>query len=490
MSQYRSILKATSVFGGTQILQMLIQLIRAKFVAILIGTTGMGLNSMYMSSLTMLITIFGLGIHTSVVRDLSKANDAGDVLKFATISGVFKRLLIILSSFGVLFVVLVSNKLSELSFGSPEHTFHYCFLSLVVAFTLLQQGNNAILVSKRRISDVAKCSLFGAIATLVTSVPFFYFFHIDGVVPGLIVSTIANYLISLYYCKNVKLPKILIRWEDIKAYGITILSLGLTMVVASLLGNLTVYSINIVITRLGGLNDLGLYNAGISLTQNVVSLVFAAMGADYYPRLVASFKDKKLLSETINQQSEILVHISVPILCLFSILSPVVVRILLSEEFLAINGFIRILCFGMYIKVVSYALGLVSFAKGDKIVYLFLEGGYGNLVNLFLSLGGYYFWGLKGIAYGFVIGVCTYYIIISFVDKKRYGYVISSLTIRTIFLNFIIVFLILIANYVLDSIFYYIISLIMAVVASYYNLKELNRKTSFWAYFKSKLQKK
>jgi len=71
--QYRSILKATSIFGSTQILQILVGLVRSKFVALLIGATGMGLSSMYMSSLTMIITIFGLGISSSVVRDLSKA---------------------------------------------------------------------------------------------------------------------------------------------------------------------------------------------------------------------------------------------------------------------------------------------------------------------------------------------------------------------------------------------------------------------------------
>lgn len=79
MSQYRSILKATSIFGGTQVLSMLVTIIRSKFVAILIGSAGMGLSSMYMSSLTMIITIFGLGIGTSVVRELSACRENKDM---------------------------------------------------------------------------------------------------------------------------------------------------------------------------------------------------------------------------------------------------------------------------------------------------------------------------------------------------------------------------------------------------------------------------
>ena len=262
-SQYRSILKATSIFGGTQIFQMLIQLVRAKFVALLVGAAGMGLSSIYMSSLTVVITFFGMGICTSVVRDLSKANDEGDEDKFALIIKVFEKMLLALSCLGTLFVICTSFLFSNWTFGSNEHSGDYCFLSLIVLFSLLSQGNNARLVGKRKIKELAICSLYGSIATLLTSVPFFYFLRLDGVVPGLVVSTIAGYIISLYYAKKVKIPQISVNWRDVRQYGLSILSLGFTMVIASLLGNITVYLINLFITRLGGIEDLGFFNAGM-----------------------------------------------------------------------------------------------------------------------------------------------------------------------------------------------------------------------------------
>ena len=174
-SQYRSILKATSIFGGTQILQMLIQLVRAKFVALFVGAEGMGLSTIYMSSLTIVITFFGMGICTSVIRDLSKANDEGDDDKYALIIRIFEMLLLTLSLLGVLFVICTSSLFSEWTFGTNDHTIDYCFLSLLVFFSLLSQGNNARLVGKRRVKEIALCSLYTSIATLLTSVPFFTF---------------------------------------------------------------------------------------------------------------------------------------------------------------------------------------------------------------------------------------------------------------------------------------------------------------------------
>lgn len=484
-SQYRSILKATSIFGGTQVLQLLIQLIRSKFVAVLVGAAGMGLSSMYMSSLTMIITIFGMGINTSVVRDLSKANDAGDDERFALIIGVFKKMIIVLSILGMVFVIICSPILSNLSFANDEHIWNYCFLSIIVLFSILTQGENALLIGKRRLKDVAKCSLYGSIVTLITSVPFFYFLRLDGIVPGLIVSTIANFLITLNFSRRVTLPRVVVTKADVKSYGISILKLGASMVVASILGNVAVYAINTMVTRIGGIEDLGFFNAGMSLTQNIVLLVFSAMAADYYPRLVASLKENQLMNETINQQTEVLLHLSVPILCLFSILSPVIIRVLLSDQFLVITSFIRILCFGMFFKIISYALGYVSFAYGDMKVYLFLEGVYSNTMNVLLSVGMYYLFGLKGIAYAFVLCFVLYYFIIFYVDRRRYKYQISSQTLKTIVISMIAMTSLLIIDNVFNGFLYYALACVIVIVMSIYNIIELNKKTELFKTIKS-----
>lgn len=257
------------------------------------------------------------------------------------------------------------------------------------------------------------------------------------------------------------------------------------MVVASILGNVAVYAINTMVTRIGGIEDLGFFNAGMSLTQNIVLLVFSAMAADYYPRLVASLKENQLMNETINQQTEVLLHLSVPILCLFSILSPVIIRVLLSDQFLVITSFIRILCFGMFFKIISYALGYVSFAYGDMKVYLFLEGVYSNTMNVLLSVGMYYLFGLKGIAYAFVLCFVLYYFIIFYVDRRRYKYQISSQTLKTIVISMIAMTSLLIIDNVFNGFLYYALACVIVIVMSIYNIIELNKKTELFKTIKS-----
>lgn len=293
MSQYRSILKATSIFGGTQVLSMLVTIIRSKFVAILIGSAGMGLSSMYMSSLTMIITIFGLGIGTSVVRELSACRENKDMEKFSLVVSVYKRILLISAMAGTLFVVLLSPFFSEWAFKTKEHTWDYCFLSLIVLFTLLSSGNNALLVSMRRIKDTASCGIIGSIVSLLTSIPLFYFWGIDGIVPGLIISTFANYVITFLYARKLKIRTKDVSLHVIYKYGRPMVTLGVAMIVASLVGQLVTYLINISISRLGGLSDIGFFNAAMGITLQVIGMVYAAMAADYYPRLAGVMNDRE-----------------------------------------------------------------------------------------------------------------------------------------------------------------------------------------------------
>ena len=154
-NQYRSILKATTIFGGTQLFQILFNLLRSKSIALLVGVMGMGMTTMYNTSLNIIITLFGMGINVSVVNQLTKAYDDGDNERISLIVSIFQRLTLLLAGSSVLFVCACSPLLSKLSFDEYNHTGNYCLLSLIVVTTLLQQCNTAILVSMRKIKDIA-----------------------------------------------------------------------------------------------------------------------------------------------------------------------------------------------------------------------------------------------------------------------------------------------------------------------------------------------
>lgn len=486
--QYNSILKATSIFGGTQIIQLLINFARSKFIALLIGPVGIGLTTMYNSTLSFIITLFGLGINVSVVRDLTKAYDEGDLNKVALYIGIFKKTLLVLSFLGVLSVIIMSNSLSVWSFGDNQHGFHYSLLSINILFTLLQQGNTALLISLRRIKDVAKCSVYTSIVTLLTSVPLFYFWGVEGIVPGLIISTFASYIISWIFVRKIELPEVSVQTCDIYNYGKELIHLGVAMVGAQLMGNLSIYLINIGVSNLGGIDDLGLYSAANTITIQSVSLVFSAMASDYYPRLTMSLKDLKLMNETVNQQSEIVLFLATPVLCAIIFFAPLIIKILFSDSFLIIVPILRFLCVSMLCKAACYSLGYISFAKGDKYIFFFLEGIYGNIIVVFLALIFYWRWGLIGLSVSYIVNYIQYFFLINVIDTKRYSFKLERSVAILSFTSFLVVLVMALLPYALDGISFYIIEgCILFSVVLYYTWL-LDKKTNIIQTIKSRLK--
>ena len=68
---YKHILKYTSVFGGVQGLVILIGLVRNKFMALILGAGGMGLNALLTSAQNFASQCTNLGISFGAVPRLS-----------------------------------------------------------------------------------------------------------------------------------------------------------------------------------------------------------------------------------------------------------------------------------------------------------------------------------------------------------------------------------------------------------------------------------
>ena len=72
-NSYGNIFKATALFGGVRVFQILINILRAKMIALLIGPMGMGISNLLKSTLDTVNHITGCGLQTSAVRDVAKS---------------------------------------------------------------------------------------------------------------------------------------------------------------------------------------------------------------------------------------------------------------------------------------------------------------------------------------------------------------------------------------------------------------------------------
>lgn len=475
-SSYRNILQATSLFGGVQIFQILINLVRAKFVSILIGAAGMGINSLFNSSMSVVITLFGLGLNTSAVREISQSYASGDNEKLSKIVKIFRICLYFCSIVGVLFLCFSSKFLSKYTFGNTDYVNSYLLLSIMLVASLLSQGYTSVLQGTRRFKDIGKSTVIGSFISLLVSVPIFYFFRIKGIVPVLILSAISAFIVNRYFANKVPLSKSAISRKEVFSTGKEMTKLGIVLVASNLIGYFCIYITNTFISKRGGISDVGFYHAAMSMTNQAISLIFAAMSAEYYPRLITVCGDKNGMNNAVNQQGEILLLIAFPILMTLMIFAPIVIYLLLSPEFYIITGFIRLIVLGMIVKIASYSIGYISLAKGNKKIFLVQEGLIGNLMILMFNISGYLIGGLAGLAVSFIISYILYFILICFIAYKYYQFKLSTAYLKIftpIFLSLIVSLLI---TRIENMVIMYVVGSILIVGSCIYSLRELDHR--------------
>lgn len=475
-SSYRNILKATSLFGGVQIFQILITLVRAKLVAIFIGAAGMGINGLFNSSMTIVITLFGLGLNTSAVRDISQSNASGDIEKLSRTVKIFRICLYFCSIIGVIFLFLSSPFLSKYTFGNYEYVNSFFLLSIMLVASLLSQGYTSVLQGTRRLKDIGKSTIIGSIISLLISIPLFYFFRIKGIVPVLILSAVSAFIVNRYYANKVPLSKLDISRKDVVGSGKEMAKLGIVLVTSNLIGYLCIYLTNTFISKRGGISDLGFYQAAMSMTNQAVGLIFAAMGSEYYPRLIAVCDDKISMNNTVNQQGEILLLIAFPILMTLMIFAKIIIYLLLSPEFYIITDIIRVIVLGMILKIASYSIGYISLAKGNKKIFLIQEGLISNLMILLLNISGYLFGGLAGLAISFIISYILYFTLICFIAYKYYQFRLSNSYLKIFVPILVSLFFTLLITRIENIVIMYIVGNLLIAGSCIYSFRELDHR--------------
>lgn len=427
INSYSHILKYTGLFGGVQGLGILVGLVRNKLVAVLLGPGGMGLVSIYNSVAKLFSDSTNFGISMSAVRSLSELFDKGDEQALRRKVAVVRLWSLFSALFGTLVCILLSPLISRFTF-SGNATLHFVVLSPVVGFTAITLGELAILKSVRRLGSLARISIFNAFAGLIISVPIYYFFGISGIVPSLVLMSLAQMLITLN--KSLRLYPLKIEFSRAAlAEGGGMVKLGLAFVLAGILGSGMEYLVRNYLNNVADIDTVGLYNAGFMLTMTYVGMVFSAMETDYFPRLSGVNHLGVTFRETVNRQIEIMVLLASPLLALFLVGVPVVLPLLFTGKFLPAIGMIRIVTLAMYFRAIKLPVQYIPLAKGDSRSYLLLEA-IADVAILVCVVVFFNLYGLTGAGLGITIASGIDVLVTFTYSRWRYSYRPSTRVVR------------------------------------------------------------
>jgi O-antigen/teichoic acid export membrane protein len=423
-SSYKQIFKATSIFGGVQVFNILISVIRSKFIAVLLGPAGMGIAGLLSATITLMSSLTSFGLGVSSVKDIAAAYESKSDEKLLKISAILNKLVWVTGLLGAILTLVMAPFLSKITFDNYEYSWSFILLSATLFFGQLTLGKDAVLQGTRQLKWLASANMLSSVISLIVTLPLYFLYGNKGIVPGMIVVSICTLIVTQFFFGKLKLNLPKVTNPEVWQNGKIMLKLGFFLSLSSLISTGCSYLVRIFITHTGGLEEVGFYNAGFGIINSYVGIVLTAMATDYYPRLAGVIRDKTKYIETVNQQGNVAILILGPIITIFIVACSFIISILYSKDFLPINDMMMYAIIGIFFRAVSWLLGYIVLANGSTKLFFWCE----LITNLYMTALNcicFYYWHLDGLGVSFTIGYIIYMVQMVIISKKYYSFKFS-----------------------------------------------------------------
>lgn len=474
---YGHVLKYTGVFGGVQGLNMLVSLVRNKFVALLLGPSGMGLVTLFNTTVAFVSQSTHFGISTSAVRQLSEYDDDRhpQVIHFVKVVRAWSLLTALL---GMLVCIAIGPFLSSTTFAWGNHTLHFILLSPAVAMLAVTGGETAILKGRRQLKSLAMVQVGSVLAALFMSVPVYYFFGETGIVPVIVLMAFVTMVLTVRQSWRLY-PLELRGAKGVLGEGMEMVRIGVAFTLAGIIGSGAEMLIRSWLNVTADLDVLGLYNAGYMITITYAGMVFSAMETDYFPRLSAVNADVEATNETVNKQMEVSLLIAAPMLVGLIVFLPVLIPLFFSSKFVPVVAMTQVAVLAMFFKAITLPAAYITLARGYSVMFLLLESAY-FVVFVLLIIFGFERWGLLGTGIAITLANIFDFVMIHAVARWRYGYKISPAVMKYSTIHILIGLLAYFTTITVGGYAYWVFGIGLTLVSLLFSLLILRQKTRLW----------
>jgi len=485
-NNYDHVLKYTWLFGGVQGLIIAIGLVRNKAMALLLGVAGMGFASLMSTMQNFAAQCTNLGIGFGAVPRLSSYYESEDFRQLNHYIMVIRLWSMMAALLGLLFCLLLSPFADRWTFTWGDHTLHYSMLGFSVGMLAITGGEIAILKATRRLEAVASIQIYMAVASVLISVPLYYFWGHSGIVPAIVLTALASMVITMGYSYRCHPLRLSFR-KSIFVEGASMIRLGVAFVVAAAIGSGAEMLVRSFLNVAGSMDDVGYYNAAYMIAITYAGMVFSAMDTDYFPRLSAVSNDVEATNETVNKQMEVSLLLLSPMIVGLLTMLPVLVPLLFSSDFLPVVGMAQLAVLAMYLKALTLPVAYITLARSYSVAYFFLETTYFVVFVLAIALG-YYAWGIYGTGIAIVLAHVFDYLMINGFAWWKYGYRCTRQIGCYAAVQLTLGVTAFLVSLWADGWTYWITEAALTVVSTAYSIHVLRQKTHLWQSLMRKLR--
>jgi PST family polysaccharide transporter len=432
-SSYAEAVRSTALIGGASAINLVLGLVRNKWLAVQLGPMGLGWFTNYNQIVQMVSALAGLGLNNSGVRQVAEAEATGDKQNLARTIVALRRVAWVCAALGGALLILLAPWLATFTFQDAGQAAAIRWLGLAVFLGAISGAQAALIQGLRRVGHLARLNVLGALAATVASIPAVWFWEERGIIPFMLAVAGMTVLASWWYARRVRVPPVAYPWRETWRAAGALLSLGAAMMLSTLMVAGVGYLTRVLIQRHLGLEAAGHYHAASLLATYCVNFILQGLGADFFPRLTAVARDHAAMGRLLNEQTEVSLLISGPAITGALALAPALLVVINSPAILPALPCLRWLLLGTVLRVASWLLSFVVLAKGNARLYVLTEAG-ANLLMLGTTWFGVNRWGLVGAGVAFAATYLVYWLFMLGIARRLIGFRFSSANHRVLLL--------------------------------------------------------
>jgi len=397
---FARILRSSALMGGAQVIGLASGFLRTKVIALVLGPAGVGLAGLFNTYSGNISALAGWGLGTSGVRLVSGATTDEKPKAQAAV----RRMGWLLSLVGLAISCLLFLPATWLTFGAFEYALEMAIVALAVPCLIASGTWSALLQSDGRVESLAKVQVIGALVGTLLGLPLIYLYGSIGVAFAILLAA--------------AVPSALL-WREARAHSSspshgsverthldTLVKIGGALMVVGWASQLSTYLVRMAIVRLEGIEAAGLYQAAYAIASSLPGFVFAAMGADFFPRVASTTSEEDAL-KTTEKQIIVGVILAAPLIGIILLFDQEILNLLFSKSFESAALPMIWLTWGIFVRLLAWPLGFWMIAKSRPNVVVAVEVGSAILL---VALQAYLtqMAGLSGAGVGFLIGYVAY----------------------------------------------------------------------------------
>lgn len=416
-----ALFETTAIIGASQILVMVLQVIRIKVIAVLIGPEGVGVlgNTVAFVGFWENMSLFGLQIALLRFSSEKIKENRMDVVRMLFSTTLTVHLVVSLIS--IAFALIFLEKINIGLYQSQAYSFALLLVLLGLPLALFQRDIGNLFNAFNMVKVIGGIKVLSALVGLAVLIPLIVWFSLKGAIISVFARSVAMFLISYYLYYRYLKPKLgSPQWAISKPHAIRMLKYGGFNQIGILINSFSGTFLRVLVTAQLFLSGAGIFNAAMRLGSYAL-LLQSAVGIYYYPKISTIYNDRRTMVTEMNDVFRFYIILLTPVFVGMLALVEPLIRLLLTDEFVPVSAILGWLLTARLFEMVQGVITLPLFIMEKYKIYLSVIAAFNAtmLVSTYLLLT---YFDLSGAAAAQGFTYALFFILSCIVAHKVFGF--------------------------------------------------------------------